>query len=239
MAGQWCTSVSRGGIIDLLEVVAPGAHRRSSSRHDQKLQPSLLPGFLIESPSDTRPTTSSPRNFAMSAPPPATWKPAWHQRLGPVSWVRNALRSRVFRYLQSIAATDDGRSLAAQTLRGQLQTSIDLPPESYTDFKTPYEELGHSGFAPPTPQQGPPIFITGRFRSGSTLLWNLFRQARGVTSYYEPLNERRFRSRGARRAHRQDAPPGFGLLARARRSRRTRTVLPSGARMHPVSGLTR
>lgn len=37
-----------------------------------------------------------------------------------------------------------------------------------------------------------PIFITGRFRSGSTLLWNIFRQLDGVTSYYEPLNERRW-----------------------------------------------
>lgn len=37
-----------------------------------------------------------------------------------------------------------------------------------------------------------PIIVTGRFRSGSTLLWNIFRQIDGVTSYYEPLNERRW-----------------------------------------------
>jgi hypothetical protein len=37
-----------------------------------------------------------------------------------------------------------------------------------------------------------PIFITARFRSGSTLLWNLFRSLEGCTSYYEPLNERRW-----------------------------------------------
>ena len=36
------------------------------------------------------------------------------------------------------------------------------------------------------------VIITGRFRSGSTLLWNLFRQAGGFTAYYEPLNERRW-----------------------------------------------
>lgn len=36
----------------------------------------------------------------------------------------------------------------------------------------------------------PPIFITARFRSGSTLLWNLFRHLPGHTAYYEPLNER-------------------------------------------------
>jgi hypothetical protein len=35
----------------------------------------------------------------------------------------------------------------------------------------------------------PPIFVTARFRSGSTLLWNLFRHLPGHTAYYEPLNE--------------------------------------------------
>ena len=36
------------------------------------------------------------------------------------------------------------------------------------------------------------IFITSRFRSGSTLLWNLFRNIEGCTSYYEPFNERKW-----------------------------------------------
>jgi hypothetical protein len=36
------------------------------------------------------------------------------------------------------------------------------------------------------------IFITGRFRSGSTLLWNIFRNIEGCTAYYEPFNERRW-----------------------------------------------
>ena len=36
------------------------------------------------------------------------------------------------------------------------------------------------------------IFITSRFRSGSTLLWNLFREVGSCTSYYEPFNERQW-----------------------------------------------
>lgn len=36
------------------------------------------------------------------------------------------------------------------------------------------------------------MFITGRFRSGSTLLWNMLRDIPGTTSYYEPFNERRW-----------------------------------------------
>lgn len=41
-------------------------------------------------------------------------------------------------------------------------------------------------------RQSCPVFITGRFRSGTTLLWNLFRNTDGFTSYYEPFNERRW-----------------------------------------------
>jgi hypothetical protein len=36
------------------------------------------------------------------------------------------------------------------------------------------------------------VLISARFRSGSTLSWNLFRNVPGMTSYYEPLNERRW-----------------------------------------------
>jgi len=36
------------------------------------------------------------------------------------------------------------------------------------------------------------VFITARFRSGSTLLCNLFRQVDACTAYYEPFNERRW-----------------------------------------------
>jgi hypothetical protein len=34
-----------------------------------------------------------------------------------------------------------------------------------------------------------PIFITARFRSGSTFLWQIFKTLDNTTSYYEPLNE--------------------------------------------------
>jgi Sulfotransferase family len=37
-----------------------------------------------------------------------------------------------------------------------------------------------------------PVFITARFRSGSTFLWRLFRAIEGITAYYEPLNESRW-----------------------------------------------
>ncbi len=40
-------------------------------------------------------------------------------------------------------------------------------------------------------QKGP-VFITARFRAGSTFLWQLFRNIEGVTAYYEPFNENRW-----------------------------------------------
>ena len=33
------------------------------------------------------------------------------------------------------------------------------------------------------------IFLTGRFRSGTTVLWNIFNAQDGCTAYYEPLND--------------------------------------------------
>lgn len=37
-----------------------------------------------------------------------------------------------------------------------------------------------------------PIFITARFRSGSTFLWQIFRTIENITAYYEPLNENKW-----------------------------------------------
>jgi len=50
------------------------------------------------------------------------------------------------------------------------------------------------------------VFITSRFRTGSTMLWNLFRNMNDCTAYYEPFNERRwfdkaFRGAGVDQTH--------------------------------------
>ncbi len=37
-----------------------------------------------------------------------------------------------------------------------------------------------------------PIFVTARFRSGSTLLWQCFHRLAEFTAYYEPFNDRRW-----------------------------------------------
>jgi hypothetical protein len=59
-------------------------------------------------------------------------------------------------------------------------------PAPYIDLSSVRESPTDVGSRPP------PVFITSRFRSGSTLLWNLFRQIKGCTAYYEPFNERQW-----------------------------------------------
>ncbi|MDT3706856.1 MAG: sulfotransferase [Thiobacillus sp.] len=50
-----------------------------------------------------------------------------------------------------------------------------------------------SSVASPEPA---PIFITARFRSGSTFLWQLFRHIADITAYYEPFNEAKWFKKG-------------------------------------------
>jgi hypothetical protein len=56
------------------------------------------------------------------------------------------------------------------------------------NIQNPY----HSRHAVSQATEKPVFFVTGRYRSGSTLLWNIFRKLEGHTAYYEPFNERRW-----------------------------------------------
>src|SRR5262249_12587557 len=49
--------------------------------------------------------------------------------------------------------------------------------------------------------RGDAILITARFRSGSTLLWNIFRHVDGCVAFYEPFNERRWFDPACRGQH--------------------------------------
>ena len=69
------------------------------------------------------------------------------------------------------------------------QTTLSIPG----DIKNIASEYSVSGSDKvSTRQRDDIIFITSRFRSGSTLLWNLFREVGDCTSYYEPFNERQW-----------------------------------------------
>ncbi|WP_231749952.1 sulfotransferase [Tautonia plasticadhaerens] len=74
-------------------------------------------------------------------------------------------------------------------------------PPSGWNISPPYNDLGRPANRARATGRDDIIFVTGRFRSGSTLLWNLFRNVEGVTAYYEPLNERRWFDRRSRGGH--------------------------------------
>jgi LPS sulfotransferase NodH len=107
--------------------------------------------------------------------------------------LRARLRGSFFRFLQKVAATDDARAIQVASLRDVLPTRpqtwlgdlADLPPH-------PYAELGAALGMPRTAHRDDIIIISARFRSGSTLLWSLFRATDRCTAYYEPFNERRW-----------------------------------------------
>ena len=61
-----------------------------------------------------------------------------------------------------------------------------LASVEYSEATPEYPELGARG-GRSARENGNPIFITARFRSGSTFLWNIFRNLPGFTAYYEPL----------------------------------------------------
>lgn len=78
-----------------------------------------------------------------------------------------------------------------QLITRDIHSTIDSSP--YADLGQPVRTAPHD--------EKITIFITARFRTGSTMLWNLFRHVPACTAYYEPFNERRWfdnEARGAR-----------------------------------------
>jgi hypothetical protein len=92
--------------------------------------------------------------------------------------------------MRDALVTDDGRRILAEALTERIPPypPIEVPIEASV---AEYLDLGRP---PDASDDGlpAPVFVTGRFRSGSTLLWNIFRNIDGCRAYYEPLNERRW-----------------------------------------------
>lgn len=107
---------------------------------------------------------------------------------------------RVFyRALRRALSSDAGREILRDCLEG-LAPRLPVAIADFSRPDNPYPELATA--APEGEDAGRrAIVITARFRSGSTLLWRLFRALPECTAYYEPLNERRWfdpTSRGER-----------------------------------------
>jgi hypothetical protein len=104
--------------------------------------------------------------------------------------LREVVRGEFFSLLKRPFATDDGKRILTGALGGLLAGHPAAP--GHLPAELPYPELGRAGTSARPNKRSDAVIITGRFRSGSTLLWNLFRQAGGFTAYYEPLNERQW-----------------------------------------------
>ena len=106
-------------------------------------------------------------------------------------------------YLKGLAARAARTAPVLVALSEHLERSSVIRSVSrlgLTNIKSPYSNL-------PVPEpsvsraRDDVVFITGRFRAGTTALWNAFRSLPDVTAYYEPFNERRFFDAGVRGDH--------------------------------------
>ncbi|SFR58715.1 Sulfotransferase family protein [Marinobacter daqiaonensis] len=97
--------------------------------------------------------------------------------------LRRHVREILLRQFLRLIKTEEVRHYLNRTLPeyGCIRQRIQFSPNPYGEGQPASHE----------PRQSP-VFITGRFRSGSTLLWNIFRNLEGYTAYYEPFNERRW-----------------------------------------------
>ena len=101
------------------------------------------------------------------------------------STFRRYLRDKYFSVVAKTFATETGRQILAAALQGNL-AAFDL---SRLDLSYPQSYPGPCQQSFERDISKAPIFVTSRFRSGSTLLWNIFRHIGGMTTFYEPLNE--------------------------------------------------
>jgi Sulfotransferase family len=117
-------------------------------------------------------------------------RPLRHERSKAWARMRSALRQRFYEFLEKVFGADDGRRVACDAV-SSLRARHPGALLQGARMSTPYHEIGKPRRPRPI-ERSDVVIITGRFRSGSTLLWNLFRQAGGFTAYYEPFNERRW-----------------------------------------------
>jgi hypothetical protein len=106
--------------------------------------------------------------------------------------IRGVCRDALFRFLETLSRHDRWRLLRSRETRGFTQQPPDVTAADLCFKGRPYAGLGEPDQNGGTTGRRDIVFITGRFRSGTTFLWNVFRSVPGITAYYEPFNERRW-----------------------------------------------
>lgn len=120
------------------------------------------------------------------------------QRAGFLGRLRQRLRGAFFRLVKRVADTDDAKDIQVSRMQGLLPRREALEPRSVDVGASPYPDLGQADRGNRASDRDDIVLISARFRSGSTLLWNLFRATGKCTAYYEPFNERRWFDPAAR-----------------------------------------
>ena len=105
---------------------------------------------------------------------------------------KKILRSRFLDLLRYLAGVDDCREILVNLVREQTGYPKPCKLLGAKIIASPYSDIGYREETHITRLRSDIVFVTGRFRSGSTLVWNLFRNIPDVISYYEPFNERRW-----------------------------------------------
>ncbi|QDT34644.1 sulfotransferase [Thalassoglobus polymorphus] len=111
----------------------------------------------------------------------------------------NTIKKTVFKVFDKITQHQSGVDSLVRCL-GPIFGKRFLTSGGIENTRAPYSDLPQSNDLNQTNSRSDIVLLTGRFRSGSTLLWNVFRQLDGTTSFYEPFNERRWfdpQTRGA------------------------------------------
>ena len=124
--------------------------------------------------------------------------------------VRSLLWRWILRRTAQLADRSDAQELAANAIPYRLELGADLL--SRRTLQDPYRP--NSGSERPAASRSDVVFVTARFRSGSTLLWNLTRSLPGVRAYYEPFNERRWFDSQVRGNHTDPTHVGVSDYAR-------------------------
>lgn len=106
-------------------------------------------------------------------------------RPSPIGPPKRLVREGLQRLLTKLFTHHEGRQLLFDAVRGFRSADNRLRPLA----APPYADLRAARTATAA---APPVFITARFRSGSTLLWQIFRALPTATAFYEPHNERRW-----------------------------------------------
>lgn len=105
--------------------------------------------------------------------------------------MRRTIKRALLWLVGKLSEDDETKRAITKMLSGLLDWRPAILSDLPDSTPSPYAELGRNTRRSNCLQREP-IFVTGRFRSGSTLLWNLYRNVEGLTAYYEPLNERRW-----------------------------------------------